>query len=73
MEIMDESQGSPGERIVEWNLSYRLGDLPLWLCTHYSPLSNWYRNCAFLEGVSRAARAAARPGRTPAIDIMTAR
>ena len=41
---------SPGERIVEWNLSYRLGDLPQWLCTHYSPLINWYRNCAFLEG-----------------------
>jgi hypothetical protein len=28
MEIMDEFHGSPGERIVECNLSYRLGDLP---------------------------------------------
>src|SRR5690349_17172101 len=38
VEIMSESHGSPGERIVEWNLSYRL---LWWLCPHHSPLSNW--------------------------------
>ena len=38
---MDESHGSRGERIAEWNLSYRLGDLSQWLYTHHSPLSNW--------------------------------
>ena len=38
VEIMGEFHGLPGERIVECKLSYRLGDLPLWLCTHHSPL-----------------------------------
>ena len=32
---MAEFHGLPGERIVECNLSYRLGDLPWWLCTHH--------------------------------------
>jgi hypothetical protein len=41
MEIMHEFHGSTGEPIVEWNLSYRLSDLPWWLCTHHSPLSSW--------------------------------
>ena len=49
---MDEFHGLPGERIVEGNLSYCLGDLPLWLCTHHSPLSaTGYRYCACLRGI----------------------
>ena len=49
VEIVGELRGLPGERIVNV-ASHRLGDLPLWLCTHHSPLSaTGYRYCA-VEG-----------------------
>ena len=51
MEIMHEFHGSTGEPIVEWNLSYRLSDLPWWLCTHHSPLSSWVPILCPSEGV----------------------
>src|ERR1700733_8915556 len=35
---MGEFHGSPGEGIVECNLSYRLAGLLLWLRAHHSPL-----------------------------------
>ena len=35
VEIMDEFHGLRGERIVERNLSDRLGHLPYWLCNHH--------------------------------------
>src|SRR5215469_5052554 len=41
VEIVDESHGSPGERIVECNLSYRRDALPGRLCAHHLPFSNW--------------------------------
>ena len=53
---MGESQGLPGERIVEWNLSYRLGTCPGG-CAPITHLSAPLVQLAFLEGNARTAQA----------------